>query len=227
MSRTKKQKVKNVTLFVLDKSGSMGSIKTQAINGFNEYIQTLKNKGIDADFSLLLFDSESFDKPYWHKPISQVEPLSEKTYRPGSMTPLYDAVVSGVEELAEYVKGISGKVAVSVVVMTDGEENSSKEHDAACVRDLITSLEKEGHWTFVYLGANQDSWAVGQVLGISAGNTASWASTGKGTRSAFSNLANASAFYSMSIEDNAAKGVNLQVKDFFAKTGGDLNDAQS
>jgi hypothetical protein len=60
------------------------------------------------------------------------------------------------------------------VILTDGEENASREFTPQQIRDLIRSREATGTWTFVYLAANQDAWAVGGQLGIDPGNTASF-----------------------------------------------------
>jgi hypothetical protein len=51
--------------------------------------------------------------------------------------------------------------------MTDGEENSSKEFNRQQIFDLIKRKEAEG-WTFVFLAANIDAWAVGQSIGLQA-----------------------------------------------------------
>ena len=60
---------------------------------------------------------------------------------------------------------------VVTVIMTDGHENSSREWTLAGIRELIARKEKEGNWTFVFLGATPDAWDVGVGMGVQAGNS--------------------------------------------------------
>jgi len=57
--------------------------------------------------------------------------------------------------------------------MTDGEENSSTEYTRAAIFKLIRDREKEG-WAFVCLGANQDTWAASESIGIHRRNSANY-----------------------------------------------------
>jgi len=83
-----------------------------------------------------------------------------------------------------------------VIVMTDGEENSSRRFTKEQITGEIQQREAAGNWTFVYLGADQDAWAAAQGLGFAAGNVAAYASTD--TRDVFQKLARGTARYSAS-----------------------------
>lgn len=220
----KKQKVKFINCFILDKSGSMGIIRDKAISGFNEYLQSLKSNKHDQNLSLVLFDTESIETLYKNVPVKEVKPLNERTYKPLGGTPLYDACVNTIESLEAEVSKMKGKVAVSVVIMTDGEENSSSEHDQKCLRDLVEHLQARGNYTFAYMGANQDAWANAAKMGISYGNTMAWASTAKGTQDAFRGLGQASALYMASAQKNSDLNVSMSIDNFFS--GGDKDDSQ-
>lgn len=108
----------------------------------------------------------------------------------GSMGGLEQSVVNGVNE---FVAGMASTEAsgeasgtVLAVIFTDGYENSSREVDAPSLQKMIASAEAEG-FTFIYLGANQDAWAVGHATGFSgnvSGQTVNYASTPKGTAAA-------------------------------------------
>ena len=210
----KKQKVSTLVHFILDASGSMGSILYPTINGFNEYVQGLKTSKDKFRFSLTLFDSLKVEQRYTNVPIKEVQPLNEDTFRPGAATPLYDAVIDSVEKLYEEVK--KSKDPIIVAIMTDGEENSSVNHDAKCLKDLVERLQSKGNWTFVYMGANQDAWANAASYGIAAGNTMSWNSTAAGTQDAFRGMAMSTANYSASISGGGAGGgSSYSVKNFF------------
>jgi hypothetical protein len=58
--------------------------------------------------------------------------------------------------------------------MTDGEENSSREWTHDAVKSLIDQKEREGIWTFVFLGAAPNAWVQGRSLGIPLGNVAQY-----------------------------------------------------
>lgn len=211
----KKNKIKHVTCFILDKSGSMEGIRDQVISGFQEYINTLKKKTPNALFYLTLFDSDSIERPYEGEQIKNVEPLTKNTYKPFAMTPLYDSVVSTVKRMEMQVSDLKN-TAVSVVIMTDGMENDSREYTERDMQDTVKRLTKKGNWTFAYMGANQDAWATARKLGISMGNTIQWESTIKGSMDAYRNLADASVFYASAMQTNANAGKSLSTEDFFS-----------
>jgi hypothetical protein len=158
--------------FLLDRSGSMGSYKKQTIDSFNEYVNGLQDDDTEMVFRLTTFDSESVDVVHDNVPVEDVPKLNDDTYQPRSMTPLYDAVAKTILATDKIVdKGGFGKKKQRVlfVILTDGYENASHEYTKEGAFDLVKSREKRG-WTSVYLGANQDAYAVGVGLGIQAGN---------------------------------------------------------
>lgn len=227
VTMAKKQKqLKTVVAFILDKSGSMAACQNAAISGFNEYLQTTKrqNKVGMCQFNLTLFDTHVFHK-YQNLEVHEVQELNHQTYIPDGSTALYDAAVSTIEKIAEEVKHRHDKPAVLVAIMTDGQENASVKENEQCLRDLIERLKKEGNYTFVFMGANQDSYAVAQSFGISRGNTMNWTSDARGTSKAFRNFAGNSLNYMSAVADNVARGVNASMDSFFSN-GGDKHDSQ-
>ncbi len=165
--------------FVLDETGSMSSCKAETISGYNEYIKALDRS---VRFTLTKFNSSKLKVVHDAVKIKNVPELTNETYVPDNMTPLYDAIAATIKSTEKKAK----KSPVLFVVMTDGHENASKEHDLKSVQALIA----EKDWTFVYLGANQDAWAVGTAMGIAGANTVSY-STSK-TASTMSALGGAS-----------------------------------
>jgi uncharacterized protein YegL len=146
--RERKQNV--LVNVILDKSGSMASKTNDVIEGFNAYIAGLeKEDQVNYLFSLTLFDTQV---AYRHVaiPLPEVKKLDSKSYQPGGNTALNDAIGITVRK----VDADQPKVdKVVTVIMTDGEENSSREWTHDAVRGLIEQKEKEGGWTFVFLGA--------------------------------------------------------------------------
>ena len=113
---------------VLDKSGSMESVRGATISGFNEYLGTLKrDKENTYKVSLTQF-SYGVEETYTMKPLEEVKELTLENYDPNGGTALYDAACKTIERIrksmCEYCKG---KVKNIVVILTDGQENSSKD----------------------------------------------------------------------------------------------------
>ncbi len=159
--------------FVLDETGSMQVCKKETIDGYNEYVNKLAQEHKNVRFTLTQFNANKLQVVHDAVKIGQVPEMTGETYRPDDLTPLYDAIATTIRRTE--IK--AGKDSVLFIVMTDGEENASKEHDFKSVQALI---EEKSDWTFVYLGANQDAWAVGTKMGIAAGNTMSYAQSKTG-----------------------------------------------
>lgn len=164
---------------VLDETGSMMAVKSQTISGVNEYLDGLQ---ADKDTEYLV-TLTAFSEPYTYKervreryhllPPDRAGRLSEKNYAPNGNTPLYDAIGVTIRSM-EAMEADAARDPVLMVIVTDGEENASKEFDLAGVKKLIAEKEKQGNWTFVYLGANQDAWKVGSSLGMRQSNVQSY-----------------------------------------------------
>jgi len=167
--RERKQNV--LVNVILDKSGSMASKTNDVIEGFNAYVAGLGEEGqVNYLFSLTLFDTQV---AYRHVaiPLAEVKKLDSKSYQPGGNTALNDAIGITVRK----VEADQPKVdKVVTVIMTDGEENSSREWTHDAVRGLIEQKEKEGNWTFVFLGAGLDAWHQGRSYGVQAANVAQY-----------------------------------------------------
>jgi len=175
----------------------MSTRQSATINGFNEYVKTVrgeakKDKKAETLFSLTMFDTE-IQKSYVAVKLSDVKDLDGTSYSPSGMTALYDAVCQTIKESEDKVKKLKGKTAVVTVILTDGEENSSREYTEKDLSNKIQELQK-GNWTFIFLGANQDSWATAQKWGVHAGNIANFSMDTDGTvTKAFNSVARGTA----------------------------------
>lgn len=169
-NEAKQTKTQVFNVVILDKSGSMESIRQAAIDGFNETLAGIKKAQENyADtqehfVSLLTFcDCEKkyvFDKI----PAKDARKLIMDDYEPCCCTPLYDAMGFTLTTMRNYVKNVDDAVVV-VTIITDGYENASKEYTGMAVKKLVEELKGEG-WTFTYMGANQDSVEVAFNLSI-------------------------------------------------------------
>lgn len=154
-------------LIIVDESGSMMSLYNAALTGMNETLNTIRQTAKDCpaqaqEVTLVTFDTNHYNEIFGSTPADQTRELTKEDYRPGGCTPLYDAMGKALTDLEPKVKE---NEAVLVTVITDGYENASCEFSLADIRALVERLDKAG-WVFSYIGANQDSAAVGKSMGI-------------------------------------------------------------
>ena len=170
-------------LVILDKSGSMESIRTEAINGFNETLASIKAtqdefaQTQEHFISLAAFCNHGIDMIYNMTPINNAEKLTREKYNPCCLTPLFDAIGSTVNRLKRRISD-KPEAVVLVTIITDGQENSSKEWSGQSVCKLIEERKEEG-WSFSFIGAGEDVIKIATTISIK--NTMLWKNTTEGT----------------------------------------------
>ena len=172
---SKEMAMKKVLIsFIQDRSGSMQSVWEETLNGFKTYVEGLqedqkKDNEIEYLFSLTTFDT-LIEAPYVGKPINDVSSEELKTHGPRGMTALYDAVGKTLQAHDDD-KTLTFEKAI-VVIVTDGQENSSREWSKDALHAAIDERIKRGNWTFTYLGTQPETWDDAQSLGVAAGANA-------------------------------------------------------
>jgi hypothetical protein len=176
---------------VQDKSGSMSPLREDTIKGFNSFIADQKTLPGKCLVTMMQFDT-AFFMLYSGEDIQKVQPLTHETYKPDGSTALLDAIAQTIITTGHRLEALSESerpARVVVVIITDGEENSSKEYEGEKGRSKIFEmirLQTEIYkWSFIFLGANQDAIMAGERIGIAKTHSLSYASTSKGTSSAY------------------------------------------
>lgn len=163
-------------LLIVDASSSMSPLTKSTISGVNEQIDSIKQ--LEKEFpdqkynmSFMHFNS-AVTIEYTDRQASALEHISESNYKCSGMTALLDAIGVGVRNLNEKIgdKIDSGEAAAVVVIITDGEENSSREFDGSKVKSMIEELQSTNRWTFTFVGANIDSISTASRYGIDVKN---------------------------------------------------------
>ena len=168
----------------------MGSIKHEAIGGFNAFLKAQQELPGKTKISLVQFDN-LIETPYDMIDIGSVQPLNDKTFQPRGMTALYDAIGSSINR---YKASHTPTEKTIVAILTDGEENSSQEYNYESVRHLIEEAQGNG-WEVLFLGANMNAVQVATDMGIKACNATTYDYTSKGMSDAMNTLSVASSMY--------------------------------
>ncbi len=194
---------------ILDRSGSMASVREATIAGFNEFLhaQQPQHDGGRALVSLTQFDDQ-YEVNFVGEPIENVPDLDTESYVPRGCTALFDAIGRTIREIEVWTRAQQWKERVLVLIVTDGQENASREYSFEAVRTLIEQKEKDG-WNFAYMGANQDSYAVGGSLNIRADFTANYDATAAGAAKLYQSMASATSQY------RASKSKGMSAPQFF------------
>ena len=180
---------------VVDRSGSMASIEQDAIGGFNSFLAAQKAMPGEAKLSLVLFDHE-YILEHDGRNLSDVPELNHRVYFPRGTTALYDAVGKAVDSVGARLAMQQDKPSkVIVVILTDGQENSSHKYTRDQIAGMIKHQQEKYSWEFIFLAANQDAFETGAQLNISTQNTANFAATGAGVRDAYAVASNMTQSY--------------------------------
>lgn len=197
-------------LIILDESGSMESIKGNIIQGFNEIVQTVK--GIAKEYpeqehfiSLVSFNGLGQKLLHFIDPVEKLDLIDDQRYKPDASTPLFDAMGFSFAKLRHVLENVKD-YNVLVTIMTDGEENASKEYSGLAIKKLIEEL-KINRWTFTYIGADHDVERF--AMSISITNTLKFEKNEADMRDMFSKEKSARVKYSEKIRNKEQTDTNF------------------
>lgn len=206
LNQQKEQIVADEIICIVDRSGSMGSIQQDAEAGLNYFIDEQKKVPRDANITIVSFD----DRIEYETYRRDINDVSSYKLTPRGMTALCDAVGSTLNKLFELDLPSETKVLVSIV--TDGQENSSKEFSMQQINTLIDQCKEKG-WEVNFLAANQDAMQEGSKYGIQAKDTMSWDFSGDGIHNA-----HAASSINTTMYRSSMKSANEGVGDYYGKT---------
>jgi len=135
-------------ILILDKSGSMINNKSDIISGFNELVRDQKAQNSTNLFTAITFNNE-------------VELLKEGTFPNVSEIEDDDITVNGMTALLDaigyvYTIIIKNKIYnnITVSVITDGIENSSKKYTHIQLNDMKAIIDENYKMKMVFIGAD-------------------------------------------------------------------------
>ena len=163
-------------VFILDKSGSMSGQEENTISSFNEYLEKEKKNDYDTYITTVLF-SDNYNILHDRVNVKSVKKLTNKDYFVGGCTALYDALGNTINSMKH-----KDTDKVLFIIITDGYENASKEYNQKAIKKLIKDNKD---FEFIYIGADIDSYAAGNDIGIRRNNIANFKKDKKGTSKLF------------------------------------------
>lgn len=175
--------------FILDRSGSMETLRDDAIGGFNAFLEEQQQEPGMATLTLVQFDTANpYEVVHHFRPIQEVPKLTRETFVPRGGTPLLDALGRGINDLDQRLALVPphlrpGKVVLAV--LTDGEENSSTEFKKAQIASMIQERVANSGWQIVYLSSDINAFHDAGELGVLHYSSARFAKSPEGAKMMF------------------------------------------
>lgn len=207
---------KDLTLVVmiLDASGSMGGRANDVKGSISETIRINREVEGEALMSVYTFD-HNVRNVLDFKNVKDVEGVE---YYCGGMTALHDAVAYAIDDVGCKLARMCEEDRpsnVQVMILTDGEENSSKRFTANDVKARIDEQTTKYSWLITYVGSNQDAVLAGARMGISKGLCATYTDN---------NLKNTLGMVSRKMSSVRSKGMDMDYSDKINMTS--FNDVE-
>lgn len=184
-----KENLTDITI-VLDRSGSMESIKNDTIGGFNSFLSDQQKADGEGLFTLVQFD-DRYEVNCSAINLKDALALNDKTFSPRGSTALLDAIGRTIQSTGKRLDAIQEDdkpAKVVFVIITDGFENASKTYNQHTINDMIAHQRDVYLWEFVFLGANQDAISTASGLGINAANAITYAANAAGASAVMDSL---------------------------------------
>ncbi len=164
-----KDQYTHITL-VVDRSGSMNVIRTDAEGAVNAFVSDQKSVPGTATFKLIEFDAHDSGADWYHVVHNGDLALAPSyVLLPRGATALLDAVGRAITETGQFLANLREEDRpehVVFVVQTDGQENSSKDWKVEAIREVIKRQTDEFNWQFLFLGMGPDTFAQGHDMGF-------------------------------------------------------------
>lgn len=189
---------------VLDRSGSMETIRDDTIGGLNAFLAEQQKVPGECAFTLTQFDTQ-YEIVHQNVPLGSVPPLTRDTFVPRGSTALLDAIGRTINAVDAEITSLPKNQRpgrIYFVISTDGMENASREFTRDKVFEMIKKQKEEHHWDFVFLAANQDAIQSASTYGIGAGSSLSFMSSSAGVQGTYSALSKKMSDSRMRVEKN-------------------------
>jgi len=193
----------------------MESIRKSTIDGFNSFVLDQQAAPGETNLSLLLFNTGT-EHRHQSVPIAQIPPLNPDTYVPNGGTALLDAIGETIDRLGQQLAALPESERpghVTVAILTDGDENSSRHYSWLQIADRIKHQTETYSWEFLFLGAGPDTIATAGRMNIDCFKVALFTADDAGSTAAF--------------KSSSRKSISERAKKFGYATEQQLKDAEA
>lgn len=155
-------------IIILDASGSMSRIQDDVKGSFNDFLKKQREELGKTVFDLFQFNDEvkrlvvSADLAQFHEDLMS-------RYNCTGCTALNDAVCTAIDTVGREFANMPEEERpehVLCVIITDGEENASREFTTEDIKNRIKHQQEVYNWDFCFLAANQDAFETGESFGL-------------------------------------------------------------
>jgi hypothetical protein len=147
----------------------MLSVRDEAEKSINNFLT--EQKAVEGECSLSIYEFSNLVASVYSGPLRE---FGDYALLPSGMTALNDAVGTAINETGDFLKRKKRSerpTHVVFVVMTDGNENMSREFSGQMVAEMVAHQEEKYSWQFVFLGAGLVAAQQASTLGFSPKNT--------------------------------------------------------
>ena len=146
----------------------MCGLEKDTIGGFNSMLESQKAIDGACRITTVLFDN-NYELLHDRIDIRAVSPITEREYAVGGSTALLDAIGRTIRKIGNaqrYTAPEYRAEKVMFVIITDGQENSSRHYSSDQVKQQIERQKAKYGWEFIFLGANIDAVETASHFGI-------------------------------------------------------------
>ncbi|MCL2063783.1 MAG: hypothetical protein FWG98_05375 [Candidatus Cloacimonetes bacterium] len=208
-------------VFILDKSGSMQGLEEDTIGGFNSMLKKQKEADVECHVSTVLFDN-FYKLLHDRVSIQEIREITKKDYIVGGYTALLDAVGKTIDDIGLVLKNTAEELRpekVLFVIITDGQENASRNYSSNKVKEMIQHQKDVYKWDFLFLGANIDAVETGEMMGIQKDYSVNYLSDKMGISGVYEKLGDSIMAYSRSSKISLDSSWKEKIEEDFEKRG--------
>jgi hypothetical protein len=178
---TTTEKTLDYYIIILDESGSMFDHAGDTIGSLKQFHKSQQEiSHPDSKFIV-----NTFNNKMKQRFAGTIGTELGFDYRPEGTTALFDAVGESITDTLNYLAKAEQKPCdVYVIILTDGEENSSRNYTGNIIKQMIET-QKSADWKFIFMGANQDAMFNGNRIGIDNGSCLTYTQNSHATPNAF------------------------------------------
>lgn len=205
------QQGKTYVTFVVDRSQSMSRLGADVKRTFDALARDIReqSKNLDTRVSLFMFN-DRVEERFIDANAQNLWSLND--YSPQGNTALRDAIGNAIASSSKMHDARASHVSHMVMILTDGEENSSRYTSEEKVRQLIREKQNLGNWTFVFQVPPGAGYRISRDYDVSQGNIREW----EGTRQGLGETMAATSSSFMGYFDDRSKGIR-SVQSFYAR----------